>query len=149
MPGCTAPWRTSVTQGSPSAISELPRHLFGGVGSPGAEAALAAWTAGEPWLDEVRAHLTSQRDHLARRLGAELPEVRFTTPEATYLAWLDFRETAVADDPAGALLERGRVALSAGPDFGARGQGFARLNFATSRELLDLIVDRIVEVVRA
>ena len=55
------------------ALESLPRHLLGAVGSPGAEATLAAWTAGEPWLEEVRAHLTRQRDHLADRLSAELP----------------------------------------------------------------------------
>jgi cystathionine beta-lyase len=134
--------------GVAAALDELPRHLLGGVGSPGAEATLAAWTGGEPWLDEVRAHLTSQRDHLAKRLAAELPEVRFRAPQATYLAWLDFRSTAMVVDPAAELLERARIALSAGPDFGRAGEGFARLNFATSRELLDEIVDRMVAALR-
>jgi cystathionine beta-lyase len=130
------------------ALAALPRHLLGAVGSPGAEATLAAWTRGRPWLDEVRAHLTRQRDHLSDRLAAELPDVRFTAPEATYLAWLDLRATELGDDPAKALLERGRVALSHGHEFGEAGAGFARLNFATSREILDEIVDRMVSAVR-
>lgn len=134
--------------GVAAGLDDLPTHLLGGVGTPGAEATLAAWTKGEPWLEEVRKHLTSQRDHLTERVAAELPEVRFHVPEATYLAWLDFRNTTVADDPAAELLSRARVALSAGPDFGERGRGFARLNFATSRELLDEIVDRIVAALR-
>ncbi len=129
------------------AFGELPRHLLGAVGSPGAEATLAAWTAAEPWLDEVRAHLTAQRDHLAARLAAELPAVRFDPPEATYLAWLDFRETGLGDNPAKELHRTAKVALSHGHEFGERGKGFARLNFATSRELLDEIVDRIVAAV--
>ena len=128
-------------------LETLPGHLLGAVGSPGAEATLAAWTAGEPWLDEVRAHLTAQRDHLAARLAAELPAVRFAPPDATYLAWLDFRGLGLGEDPAAALLERARVALSTGGDFGAEGAGFARLNFATSRRLLDEILDRIVTAV--
>ena len=131
------------------ALDALPRHLLGAVGSPGAAATLAAWTEGEPWLERVRAHLTAQRDHLARRLAAELPDVGFVPPEATYLAWLDFRDTPFADGPALLLRERARVALSAGPDFGELGAGFARLNFATSRELLDEIVDRIAGALRA
>ena len=134
--------------GTQSALDELPRHLLGAVGSPGAEATLAAWSAGEPWLEEVRAHLTRQRDHLAARLAAELPEVRFTVPDATYLAWLDFRAFGLGDDPANAIHERGRVVLSHGHEFGELGNGFARLNFATSREILDEIVDRIVAAVR-
>ena len=129
-------------------LAALPRHLLGAVGSPGAEATAAAWTAGEPWLGTVRTHLTEQRDHLAARLAKELPGVGFAVPEATYLAWLDFRELGLGDRPEELILERGRVALSAGLDFGAEGAGFARLNFATSREILDEIVDRIVLAVR-
>ena len=130
--------------GVQAALGELPRHLLGAVGSPGAEATLAAWTQGEPWLEEVRAHLTRQRDHLAARLAEELPAVGFSVPDATYLAWLDFRGMGLGSDPAKVILERGRIALSAGSDFGVEGEGFARLNFATSREILDAIIDGIV-----
>ena len=54
-------------------------------------------------------------------------------PQAGYLAWLDCRALELGDDPAAVFLERGRVALSSGPTFGEQGQGFARLNFGTSR----------------
>ncbi len=127
------------------AIAALPGHVLGAVGSPGAEATLAAWTCGEPWLAETTLHLTAMRDHLAARLAAELPDARLVLPEATYLAWLDLRSYGLGDDPARVLLEEARVALSAGPDFGEHGAGFARLNFATTRPILDAIVDRIVE----
>ena len=130
-------------------LAALPDHLLGAVGSPGAEATLAAWTRGGPWLEATRDHLTAQRDHLASRLSDELPEVRFSLPEATYLAWLDFRGLELGEDPARWLLENARVALSAGPDFGAHGRGFARLNFATSRKILDEIVDRVVTALRS
>ena len=40
-----------------------------------------------------------------------------------------------------------KVALGAGPDFGEHGAGFARLNFATTRAVLDEAIDRIVGAV--
>ncbi len=129
------------------AVRSLPPHLLGGVNALGARATLEAWEHGEPWLAQTVAVLQANRDHLLARLRAELPQVPVLVPEATYLAWLDFRETPIGADPAAALLERGRVALSPGPDFGAAGKGFARLNFATHRPLLDEIVDRIVATV--
>lgn len=129
------------------AIEALPGHVLGAVGTAGAEATLAAWTRGEPWLQAVRAELTARRDQVARRVAAELPGVGFTSPEATYMAWLDFRALELPDDPAAWLLEHARVGLSAGPDFGPHGTGFARLNFATSEQLLDEILDRIVAAV--
>ena len=126
------------------AIEALPGHVLGAVGSPGAEATLAAWTCGEPWLAETNAHLTAMRDHVAARLSAELPGVRFSVPEATYLAWLDVSAYGLGDDPAKTLLDEARVALSSGNDFGEHGAGFVRLNFATTRPILDAVLDRIV-----
>lgn len=128
------------------AMAKVPAHVFGAVGSPGAEATLAAWRSGRPWLDSTRAHLVSQRDHLAARLAEELPGVRYIPGEATYLAWLDFRSAGLGDEPARELLDSARVALSRGLDFGEAGRGFARLNFATSRVMLDAIIDRVVAV---
>ena len=63
--------------------------------------------------------------------------------EATYLAWVD---CAGIEDAAGLFLKKG-VAVSPGSQFGeAR---FVRLNFATTPDVLDLVVTRIVEAVRA
>jgi len=125
-------------------IKALPGHVLGAVGSPGAEATLAAWTCGEPWLAETLSHLTAMRNHVDGRITRELPDARFVLPEATYLAWIDLRAYGLGDDPAKILLDDARVALSNGPDFGERGLGFARLNFATTRSILDAVLDRIV-----
>ena len=62
--------------------------------------------------------------------------------EATYLAWLDLRELDLGDDPAVRLRQDARVALMSGPPFGA-GEGHARLNFATSPQILEEAVLRI------
>ncbi len=129
-------------------VAQMSPFLLGGINALGAHATLAAWTHGENWLADTVHCLHANREHLISRLTAELPQVRVETPEATYLAWLDFSDTSIASDPAGQLLERGRVGLSPGPDFGTAGAGFARLNFATHREILDEIIDRIVGTVR-
>jgi cystathionine beta-lyase len=94
------------------------------------------------WLDELIRRLDANRSRLAELLAAELPAVRCTLPEAGYLAWLDCRALGLGDDPSSAFLERGRVALSPGPSFGTEGNGFARLNFATSGALLTEVVRR-------
>lgn len=106
-------------------------------------ATLAAWREGDSWLAEVTAYLDGNRHLLADFLGERLPGVELALPEATYLAWLDFRRLHLPDEPAPFVLERSRVALSDGRDFGAVGSGFARLNFATSREVLELALERI------
>jgi cystathionine beta-lyase len=125
-------------------MAELPGHMLGGVSAPGAIATLTAWTECKEWLDETVRFMEQQRDYLLARLTAELSDVRVTTPEATYLAWLDMRAYGLGDDPAEVLLERAQVALGSGPDFGEHGKGFARLNFATSRVVLEEAIGRLV-----
>jgi cystathionine beta-lyase len=100
----------------------------------------AAFTQCDAWLEALVAQLQANRDHLVRRL-ADLPGIRVSAPDATFLAWLDLRAAGLGDDPARILLERGRVALNPGADFGA--PGFARLNFGCSHESLDEGIARI------
>ncbi|MDA3040168.1 MAG: aminotransferase class I/II-fold pyridoxal phosphate-dependent enzyme [Actinomycetota bacterium] len=133
-------------QGVADAFDAMPSHALGGLSTPGLEATLACWTEGEPWLAEVRQHLTAQRDHLARRLARDLPAVGFQLPEATYLNWLDCNPLGLGSEPTALFREHG-VALSPGSDFGSHGLGWVRLNVATSREILDQIIDRMVAAV--
>jgi cystathionine beta-lyase len=109
----------------------------------GVLAAEAAFQDGDAWLDAVLAQLETNRDLLHKELTKQLPEVRWNAPDATYLAWLDFRGLHLGHDPADAILRRGRIALSPGLHYGVPGAGFARLNFGTSAELVEESVRRI------
>lgn len=111
----------------------------------GAIGAVAAFRNGDEWLDDVLAVLDHNRGLLVELLAEHLPEAGYTPPRAGYLAWLDLRRFGLGDDPTATLLERGRVALSPGPDFGRQGAGFARLNFGTSPALLEEAVKRIAK----
>jgi cystathionine beta-lyase len=68
-------------------------------------------------------------------------------PEATFLAWLDCAALGL-DDPARFFLDHAHVALSDGPPFGSGCEQFVRLNFATSRALLEQIVGAMGDAVR-
>ena len=76
------------------------------------------------------------RDRLMETLDGALPEIAATRPDATYLAWLDCRNTAIADNPQKFFLEQAKVAFNDGADFGPGGEGFVRLNFACPGERL-------------
>ena len=129
------------------ALGTMPGHLQGSPSSLGIVGTIAAWTECDDWLAAVRRTITARRDQLARRLAGHLPSIRFDVPEATYLCWLDCRATGLGDDPAEILLERFGVALSSGPQFGPNSAGFARVNVATSEQILDQVVDRIAEAI--
>ncbi len=122
----------------------LPPHRWAAYSTLAVRATLAAWTAdGERWLAQCVAHLQAMRDRLAARLPGILYGAVHRPPEATYLSWIDCRQIDFGAEPAQFLLERARVAVSPGGDFGAPGVGHIRINFATSAPLLDEIMSRI------
>jgi cysteine-S-conjugate beta-lyase len=123
-------------------LQAVPNHLYGATNLMAVAAVEAAWTAGGPWLDAVVARLDANRFLLRDLLKRYFPEVRYRAPEATYLAWLDFRTLEWDDEPAQVASRRG-VELSPGTDFGKIGTGWARMNFATSPEMIERIVKRI------
>jgi cysteine-S-conjugate beta-lyase len=111
-------------------------------------ASVAAFTQSLAWLDAAVTQIDENRRLLARLLREQLPRVGYVPGSATFLAWLDCRNLGLGEDPAAAFLERGRVALSPGPEFGVQGASFARLNIGTSPELISEAVRRMAVAAR-
>jgi cystathionine beta-lyase len=120
-----------------------------GASTPGVLASTAAYDSGGAWLDGVLGYLDSNRRLLGELLAERLPGVRYTQPEGTYLAWLDCRGLGVPGSVGQFFLDRAGVALVDGPECGAPGAGHVRLNFATPREVLVRMVDRMAAAVAA
>jgi cystathionine beta-lyase len=125
-----------------AAVARLHPFVTYGASHLGVIAQAAAWSEGGAWVDRLVEELDANRRVLDGLIRDRLPAVRFRVPEATYLAWLDCRDLGLGDDPTVHFRDRGRVALTEGPAFGAGGRGFARLNFATSPDILREAVDR-------
>lgn len=98
----------------------------------GMVAAEAAYRDGGPWREALLDYLRGNRTRVLEAIAA-MPGLRTTSPEATYLAWIDCREAGL-DDPA-AFFEAAGVGLSDGKGFGLA--GFVRLNFGCPRSTLD------------
>ena len=100
----------------------------------------------------VRAPKLRDLDANRRRVGEfmqkELPGISFISPEATYFAWLDCSALNLRVPAAKFFLDKAKVALSPGGDFSSYTNNFARLNFATSPEILEEILSRMVRAVK-
>jgi cystathionine beta-lyase len=123
-------------------LGRLPESCHYGAGLFGVLASLAAWSSGADWLDALLGQLDHARAEFGRLLGERLPGARYVPPEASYLAWVDCATLDLGPEPAAVFLDRGRVALGRGLDFGAPGDGFVRVTIGTSSALLSAIVDR-------
>jgi cysteine-S-conjugate beta-lyase len=126
----------------------IPLKLTGGGNVVGVDATVAAWTECQPWLDAVMEHLLKARNRIVDVLTAEVPDIRFHAPEATYLAWLDCRKLGLSTSAFQFFLDKARIGFSAGETFDPDCAQFVRFNFATSMPILDEILDRIVSATR-
>lgn len=127
----------------------IPWRLLGTVGVTGVDATVAAWRAGQPWLDAVMEQLRANRDRVAAWAAELAPAIGHRPPEATFLAWLDCVGMALGGArPQEFFLERARVGLHSGAEFGPGGETCVRLNFATSPAILDELLDRMAMAIR-
>ncbi|MBK9125933.1 MAG: putative C-S lyase [Chloroflexi bacterium] len=137
MPGLQASFGIVTDKTMRAAIkAEQDRYIVPGLGALSWVALEAALRHGDDYREQLVPYLRANRDVVLDFVERELPGVKVTVPEATFLAWLDFRDTSIGDDPFTHLLERGRVALNDGKTFGPGGGGFARLNFGCPRVTL-------------
>jgi len=123
------------------------QHLALSVSNFGVAATLGAWRDGDGWLDTVVATLAERREMVTTFLSDELPEVGHVPGDATYLAWLDLRALDLGPDPVEFFEQNALVALGRGSDYGPAGDGFVRLNFATSVPVLSEILERMVTAI--
>ena len=128
-------------------LARLPASCQYGAGLFGVLASVAAWSSGGDWLDALLAQLDRARTEFGRLLGERLPGAVYTPPQASFLAWVDCAGLGLGPEPAQVFLDRGRVALGRGLDFGAPGDGFVRVTIGTSSALLASIVDRMAAAV--
>ena len=107
----------------------------------------AAYRNGGDWLDAAVAYIEGNLG-LARERLAELPGVRLIEPEGTFLIWVDFSGLGFAPDALTAFLrEQAKWAVTRGLAFGDEGAGFARVNIACRREVLERALETLAQAV--
>jgi cystathionine beta-lyase len=146
----TAPSKTWNLAGLACAAAILPdvgmkarwRPAGGGlvpmVNPLGYTAAEAAWRHGDPWRRQLVAVLRRHRD-LVSAAVATIPGLSCVPAQATYLSWIDCRQTGVADPQA--ACEAAGLGPSDGREFGT--PGFIRLNNACPTDRLEEALRRL------
>ena len=122
---------------NPALRRVIEKRTFGaGVNLLGFTAAEAAYRYGQPWLGQMLAYLAANRDFAVNYIRNNLPGIRTTNPDSTYLLWLDCRGAGIEGKPSEFFLKEAKVALNDGAWFGPGGEGFVRLNFGCPRSVL-------------
>lgn len=119
-------------------IEEIGAGLVAGSDLMGYAAARAAYRDSAGWLDQLLSYLEANRDYLFDFVQTRLEGVHMTSPDATFLGWLDCRDARIPEDqsPHQFFLSEAQVALNDGATFGTGGDGFVRINFGCPRSTL-------------
>ena len=123
---------------------DLSVNVFGIVGME------AAYRHGEAWLEALLKVLEGNLEFADRFMRENIPGMKLVKPEGTYIPFVDCRGMGM--DPqalADFLMYKAGVAMNAGTMFGPEGAGFARLNVATPRVLLEEGLGRIARALSA
>lgn len=113
-------------------------------------AATAAFTKGEPWLDELREYLKGNKDIVKEYLERNNLQIKAVSSEATYLVWLDCKALAgCTSEFSHFLRESGGLYLSNGISYGGNGKYFLRMNIACPREVLKEGLERLKNGIKA
>lgn len=114
------------------------------------EAAVAAFTKGEAWLDSLREYIQENKNFVEDFLKKEDLHIRLVPSQATYLLWLDCREMhGCAAEFTQYLRKHTGLYLSEGQQYGESGCSFIRMNIACPRSRLEDGMKRLAEGARS
>lgn len=102
------------------------------------DAAIAAFTEGEAWLDELRKYIFENKKRVFEFIKEKLPQIQIVPSHATYLLWLDC--SAIEDsasEVAKYIRNKTGLYLSEGSQYGSCGEKFLRMNIACPRVILE------------
>ncbi len=108
----------------------------------------AAYTYGKPWLEELMQLLESHKNYVTEQLEEET-NIKVTRSEGTYLLWLNCTGLGLSGKELKQfMIEKAKVGLNAGLDYGEEGEQYMRMNIACPRATLEEGVNRIIDAVK-
>jgi len=125
----------------------------------------AALTEGTDWLDQLLVYIDGNHEFVESYVRENIPLVKYTKAQGTYLAWLDVSEVGArigasaeaAKASTGSrmvspetileqwFVEHAKVHLNAGSSYGTGGAGHMRMNLGASRTLIKKALENMAQ----
>jgi len=115
-------------------------------GNPfGIEALMAAYEEGAAWLEDLKVYLSANIAYVNDFIETHELPIKTVKTEATFLIWLDCSKMGFAhDELVEFFIHEAKLGLNDGKSFGQTGEGFMRLNIGTSKEVLEVAMNRLL-----
>lgn len=108
----------------------------------------AAYAYGENWLDALLQVLEDNKKYVQNMFEKHAPALKVVPSEGTYLLWIDCKELGMDHQALGKfMVEKAKVGLNKGIDYGKEGAQFMRMNIACPRTTLEEGVRRIIQAI--
>lgn len=112
--------------------------VFGGL------ALEVAYNECEEYVDQLCQYIGNNYEYMCNFIKENLPQLKMSKPEATYLAWVDFRGTGMNNEEIEKfIIEKANIAVDFGSWFGEDGKGFLRFNVACPRSTLEKAMNQL------
>lgn len=114
----------------------------------GITASIAAYTSGYEWLQDLIRYIDKNVSFAIDFINKNIPGISAVKPEATYMLWLDCTGLQMGVKELQSLfIKNARVGLNEGSTFGPGGEGFMRMNVATSMTNVEQALEQIAKAV--
>jgi len=111
-------------------------------------AGIEALTGSQDVVELMRAEYQRRRDRVVKLINA-IPGVSTQTPKGAFYVFPNVKSFGLPSRQiAQRLLDEAGVAVLAGTDFGAGGEGYLRISYATSMEKIEAGIERMAEFFR-
>lgn len=111
---------------------------------------IAAYTHGDRWLSELKAHISQNRATLTDFCKENLPQIHVVSSNATYLVWVDCSEiTHNSDELEAYIRQETGLYVSTGTVYGGNGNQFLRINIACPASMLADGLQRLKQGIQA
>lgn len=119
-------------------------HRQTGISVLGQIAAQAAYATGDEWLEGLLTVVEGNYQLLKRQLTTQIPKIKISELQGTYLAWLDLRDWLPSLDMKFFIQDQAGLAIDYGEWFSPESKGFIRINLATSAETIETAVKHLL-----
>jgi cystathionine beta-lyase len=114
----------------------------------GTIASISAYSHGHQWLEALLDYIDHNIDFVEDYCRKMIPEIVPVLPEATYMIWLDCRKFGMTGkELQNFFVNKAGVGMNEGSTFGPGGEGFMRMNLATTHQTVMKAMEQIEKAV--
>lgn len=124
-------------------ILQQEKRCFHSLNTIAYKATILAYNYGEKWLDEFIELINNNYQLLTAYLKENMPLVKVSPLQGTYLAWLDFNDYHYDYKLLEKKMRHANLYFNEGYIFGEEGKGFERVNIACPKDVLLAALERL------